>query len=888
MQLINTLVHELNAMDRRWVEQPDHASRTAAYRSIDQLLVKDAPDGRRMTGTVAIVFLSQAFHVLQFEKDFSARQNATEYVCKVILYLATANEWSTELDYCLDRIVLHSILQGFKVKRTAKERRNESIQLLGELARMVGKPGVTTHPQCRVFAELWHFTAQGDGAERDFFENITHLQTYKHRKAMRRLAVKLSLMAEAEPETDKPAVIGASGPSARTTVNFLLPIVSHYICHDEYKKLTNLVEEAGNCIINLCRLLPWRGYHMVLHQYLRKLKHSWEYQKQLLRIVIGIMDAFHFDLSAAIHTGVGGEVKNESKSANALMDNKLTLKQDTDEDEATKEEVAQEAVPEEEQGKQTIDKDGEGAEEGDQAMKEAEEEEEPLIEEEVVEDEPTKNDPAAALRVAREIVNDISKTIIPNLLSSFNFATEAPVSVASSGHVDKKARFAKQRTEMLKLPIAIAIVKLFMKLPRKEIELNLPKLIIKVITFLKSRLKLARVQARNTLAHITLELGPSYISFVLQNLLAMLTRGFQRHVLTFTVHTIIERAQTHLGAGSVLENILQTVVHICAEDIFGQLIGLMNGTTIETGSLRKNSMPESKSSRKPYKTLYILARNAQERMLVDLFTPFRAILSKYRTHQTVAKVHDALHQIAEGIVANKSIQPESLLMFVYGLVTGKIYTQCATVETDAEQRTDDTNGKQQQTAKKLLGAVPKPGSIYLIPEEPKRYGSAAGTTSLDHILAKTEGNDPAFLECGLEILLSFVRRKQFGMRHDSEEAKLLQQLVDPIVPTLIESLDSKHSKIICHSINCFSELWTTEWPLKSFEQQETVEKIVKAIFAILHRYNTVALDINNPNFGMVRASFRAIVAVLKHGKSSYNFSQEQLRLLVMYIEQDLA
>uniref|UniRef100_A0A182M7T1 Uncharacterized protein n=1 Tax=Anopheles culicifacies TaxID=139723 RepID=A0A182M7T1_9DIPT len=882
MQLINTLVHGLNAMDKRWVEQPDHTTRTATFRSIDRLLSADAPDGERMTGNVAIVFLSQAFHVLQYEKDFSARQNASEYVCKVIRYLATVDEWSTELHYCLDRIVLQGIVDGFKVKRTASERRNESIQLLGELSRQVGKPGVTTSPHCRVFAELWHFTAQGDGAERDFFENITDLQSYKHRKAMKRLAVKLAAMAGGEIDSDKRDTIGARGPSSRTTVNYLLPIVSYYICHDEYKMQTNLVEEAGNCVINLCRLLPWRGYHMVLQLYLRKLKYSWEYQKQLLRIVIGIMDAFHFDLSAAV-SAVGDDAENvpsvNATGGNALMDNKLTLKDASDETEDTKEEV-----PTDEQEKQN--KDNENEEKAEEPDSEQKEDLEDMIVDDV-ENEPIVSEPANALRVAREIVHDIARTIIPNLLSSFNFATESPVTVASGGQMDKKARFAKQRTEMLKLPIAIAIVKLFMKLPRKEIEVNLPKLIIKVITFLKSRLKLARVQARNTLAHITLELGPSYISFVLQNLLAMLTRGFQRHVLTFTVHTIIERAQKHLAGGSVLENIMQTVLHICTEDIFGQLIGLMNGTTIETGSLKKNSMPESKSSRKPYQTLYILAKNAQERMLIDLFTPFRAILSRYRTHQTVAKVHDALHQIAEGIVANESISPDSLLVFVYGMVTGKIYTQCA-VETDDQQQQQTEADKHKAAAKKLLGNVPKPGSIYIIPEEPKRYGSAAATATMDHILAKTEGNDPAFLECGLEILLSFIRRKQLGGRIDKDREELVLQLIDPIVPTLVESLDSKHSKIICHSINCFSALWSTQWPLKSLQQPETIDAIVKAIFTILHRYNTVALDINNPNFGMVRASFRAIVAVLKHGKECYVFSPEQLRLLVMYIEQDLA
>ncbi|XP_053664526.1 small subunit processome component 20 homolog [Anopheles marshallii] len=884
MQLINSLIRDLNAMDKRWVEQPDHVTRTAAYRSIDRLLIADAPDGARMTGNVAIVFLSQAFHVLQYEKDFAPRQNASEYVCKVVLHLASVNDWCAELRYCLECIVLQGIVDGFKVKRTGSERRNESIQLLGELSRIVGKPGVTTHPECRVFAELWHFTAQGDGAERDFFENITHLQPYKHRKAMKRLAVKLADMASGEGE--KIDVVGAGGPSGRTIVNYLLPIVSHYICHDEFKMQTNLVDEAGNCIINLCRLLPWRGYHMVLQLYLRKLKYSWEYQKQLLRIVIGIMDAFHFDLSAAVSASVN-EDNNPSKDGNALMNKKLTLKDSSDETDAPKEETTAITVTAEERDVQSNDNGGEEkCAENDQEQKEDVDEEENMVVDDVPM-EPIASDPANTLHVAREIVHDISRTIIPNLLSSFNFATESPVTVSSGGQMDKKARFAKQRTEMLKLPIAIAIVKLFMKLPRKEIELNLPKLIIKVITFLKSRLKLARVQARNTLAHITLELGPSYISFVLQNLLAMLTRGFQRHVLTFTVHTIIERAQKHLTGGSVLENILQTVLHICTEDIFGQLIGLMNGTTIEMGSLKKNSMPESKSSRKPYQTLYLLAKNVQERMLVDLLTPFRAILSRYRTHQTVAKVNDALHQLAEGLVANESISPESLLVFVYGMVTGKIYTQCGSNGTD-DQDQPQTDAEKKQATKKLLGNVPKPGSIYIIPEEPKRYGSAAGTATLDHILAKTEGNDPAFLECGLEILLSFIRRKQLGARIDSDQESLVPQLIDPIVPTLIESLDSKHSKIICHSINCFSALWSTQWPLKSFQQRETIEMIVKSIFTILHRYNTVALDINNPNFGMVRASFRAIVAVLKHGKESYTFSTEQLRLLVMYIEQDLA
>uniref|UniRef100_A0A182QJF3 Uncharacterized protein n=1 Tax=Anopheles farauti TaxID=69004 RepID=A0A182QJF3_9DIPT len=871
MRLINTLLQGLNAMDKRWIDQPDHTIRTATFRSIDRLLSKTAPDGERMTGNVAIVFLSQAFHVLQNEKDFAARQHASEYICKVILYLATVNDCPEELQYCLDRIVLHGIAEGLKTKRAGSDRRNESIQMLGELSRTVGKPGLTTHPKCRLFAELWHFTAHGDGAERDFFENITHVQVYKHRKAMKRLAAKLADMTEVQTEGNG----GKSKPelTTRSIVGFLLPIVSHYIAHDEYKKQTNLVQEASSCVINLCRLLPWRGYQSVLQEYLRKLKFNFEYQKQLLRLVIGIMDAFHFDLSAA------KAVEEEcglANGTNALMNKKLMLKQETENTEAVQEE--ENRKEEEEEEEDPPNEDGEDTAE----PKDANEDEEIVNDELEEEDESKQSQQVDKLQVARDIVHDIAKNIIPSLLSTFKFASEAPVAGAG---LDKKARFAKQRVEMLKLPIAIAIVKLFMKLPRKEIEVNLPKLIIKVITFLKSRLKLARVQARNTLAHITLELGPSYLSFVLQNLLAMLTRGFQRHVLSFTVHTIIDRAQKHLSNGSVMENILQTVLHICTEDIFGQLVGIMNGSTIETGSLKKNSMPESKSCRKPYQTLYILAKTANVSMLVDLFAPFRVVLSKYRTHQTVLKVQDAFHQIAEGIVANGSIGPESLLVFIYGLISGKIFAQCA----GADQQQEEPNEKEEKRiAKKLLGNVPKPGSIFIIPEEPQRYGSTSASVLLDSILTKTEGNDAAFLECGLEMLQNFIRRKEIETRNDPGQEELFPQLLDPIVPMLIDSLDSKHSKIICYTINCFASLWSTQWELQSFQQPETMASIMKSIFAILHRYNTVALDINNPNFGMVRASFRAIVAILKHTKLLYKFTDEQLRLLVMYVEQDLA
>jgi hypothetical protein len=49
----------------------------------------------------------------------------------------------------------------------------------------------------------------------------------------------------------------------------------------------------------ICRLLPWHQYETILRFYLAKLRHEMEYQKQLMRIIVAILDSFHFDLSQA-------------------------------------------------------------------------------------------------------------------------------------------------------------------------------------------------------------------------------------------------------------------------------------------------------------------------------------------------------------------------------------------------------------------------------------------------------------------------------------------------------------------------------------------------------------------------------------------------------------
>lgn len=49
--------------------------------------------------------------------------------------------------------------------------------------------------------------------------------------------------------------------------------------------------------------LPWPQYEAVLRIHLARLPRLLDYQKQLVRTVIAVLDAFHFDLSVIDSTG---------------------------------------------------------------------------------------------------------------------------------------------------------------------------------------------------------------------------------------------------------------------------------------------------------------------------------------------------------------------------------------------------------------------------------------------------------------------------------------------------------------------------------------------------------------------------------------------------------
>lgn len=85
----------------------------------------------------------------------------------------------------------------------------------------------------------------------------------------------------------------------------------------------------------------------------------------------------------------------------------------------------------------------------------------------------------------------------------------------------------RDEEDILRVPIALAAVKLLQQLPKEILDRNLPGIFMKLCSFLKSRLESVRRVTRQTLMKIMLSLGPDYLSYLITEMCGLLTRGFQ-------------------------------------------------------------------------------------------------------------------------------------------------------------------------------------------------------------------------------------------------------------------------------------------------------------------------------------------------------------------------
>ena len=211
----------------------------------------------------------------------------------------------------------------------------------------------------------------------------------------------------------------------------------------------------------------------------------------------------------------------------------------------------------------------------------------------------------------------------------------------------------------------------------------------------------------------------SYYHYVFKELANSLTRGYQVHVLCFTIQFILKNIQDNLKIGD-LDSSLEVLVQTCVLEIFSNTVSEEKETKKILAKTFEAKMTSS------YNTLEMIGKYLSSSHLVNLVRPFKQKLEELNTEKLLKKVEESLRRIQLGILSNTSLDSATLMMFTYGLVNDFFDT-----DKNVSMSKKYTNYDKARVAQ-------IENSCLLIPTEPKRGGEKPKLISKtnQHIIAE--------------------------------------------------------------------------------------------------------------------------------------------------------
>lgn len=209
-----------------------------------------------------------------------------------------------------------------------------------------------------------------------------------------------------------------------------------------------------------------------------------------------------------------------------------------------------------------------------------------------------------------------------------------------------------------RMPVAVTIVKLMKMLPEQEFMSRLPGVLTDVCHVLRSRSVEARDETRKALKAIANLVGSHYFRFIVKELRGALKRGYQLHVLSFTVHALLVETQFEPGD---IDECLSDLMLVIMDDIFG-----ITGQEKDAEEY-KSGMKEVKSS-KSFDTLELLARVTPINKLGELVRPISSLLSEKVDMKNLKKIDELLTRLRKGLDQNPASDSREMLSFCWEVV----------------------------------------------------------------------------------------------------------------------------------------------------------------------------------------------------------------------------
>ncbi|KAJ1366903.1 hypothetical protein KIN20_027693 [Parelaphostrongylus tenuis] len=453
---------------------------------------------------------------------------------------------------------------------------------------------------------------------------------------------------------------------------------------------------------------------------------------------------------------------------------------------------------------------------------------------------PTKSKWKNAFVVRDKLIRDV----LPRLSSCIN-GNSASISVHRKARTASTKQYSED-DDIRRAPVALAIVKLLRKLPESICRQYLHGVILKLCFLMMSRSTDVRDNARKVVVQVCESLGPRYLPVIIKEMKLIMTKGFQLHVMIYTVHTLIAAMQQFLNSGD-LDACLNDVLDIIVQEQFGNV-----SEEKEIGEI-KAEVSEAKKNPTPG-TLLLLGRFVSSSAVTVLLNRFEGIVTSLTSSKMISRARNLLSMFANGLKDNEGFAPTSQLILIHQILVVNIEKVKTVSVSQPEVREN----------------VERPKSCLLLPSEPKRIGALEKPPlkSRSHI----------FLEFALQLLSALIRGKHFK-RDDPDHISRL----DPFLHLLVQCLQLKYEKVISHGLRCLIGLLHMALP----SIQSSLDVLSKRLFLLLSEYSILGNAANKESVLSINQllckSFTQLIII-----SNTSFlTDEHISLLLSYVEIDI-
>ncbi|EQC41287.1 hypothetical protein SDRG_01262 [Saprolegnia diclina VS20] len=446
---------------------------------------------------------------------------------------------------------------------------------------------------------------------------------------------------------------------------------------------------------------------------------------------------------------------------------------------------------------------------------------------------------------------------------------------------------------VLRVPVALAIVKVLRRLPPRAFHAELPKLLIQVTKLQRSKDDSVRSSSRQTLVKIALELGPSYLLPIVSELEQSLSMGYMVHVLSYTLFAILEKVAescyqetpaplTSSGLAvastpilSPLDECIPKILNILVRNLFGDV---SEHRADKAEHKTKSKMKEARSCRS-YDSFELVARciNFLPNPTIHvLLLPIVQTLESNRMNgKALLNVRNVLQRIALGLAKNKSVEQSHMYLYIFNMLT-MCFDRIKYLQPGAnDNKSVDEAGVSSWLVCDWVGDEKKKAKLTKRVQawETFKIEAQARMTGYDrYAVTKTEMKNS-----GADEIMNFTVSLFYTMLRKEERTGLSFALLDPFVPFLLRCLaEIKHDESVVNALKCVSVL--LNHPVPSLIAQ--LSTVVDRIFKIIQRAGAATKN------EMTQTCYRAL-AVLIRERHEYVMSESQLRVLLSFLRQDL-